>query len=58
MSKKPKTYEVNFDMIWSHDVRVRATGKTEAKQKAFEIFLKRLKRSDFRIDAEDVEKLY
>lgn len=58
MSKKQKTYEVNFDMIWSHDVKVKATSKAEAKQKAFEKFLKRLKRSDFRIDVEDVEKLY
>ena len=34
-----KEYNVDFDMKFSHDFRVRAKNKTDAKKKAFAKFL-------------------
>lgn len=51
MAKKPKrSFNVGFDMKYSHDVRVEATTKTEARKKAFKKFEKtRNKISEFNV---------
>ena len=43
-------YELNFDMIFSHNIVVSAKNKRESKKKATEKFLKKIKKSMFRIE--------
>ena len=56
MAKKPKrTFDVSFDMKWSHNYRVEATTKTEAKKKAFKKFERtRNKISEFTVFTDEV----
>lgn len=56
MAKKPKrTFDVSFDMKYSHNYRVEATTKTEAKKIAFKKFEKtRNKISEFNVYADEV----
>lgn len=42
-------YEINFDMKFSHNIIVSAKNKREAKNKATEKFLKKIKKSMFNI---------
>lgn len=52
--KKDKQYSVTFDMKSSHEIRVRAKTKADAKGKAFEKFKRiRNKRSEYNIDVDD-----
>lgn len=53
--KTTNKYVVNFDMTWSHDIKVKAQNKTHAKKIAFALFIKKLKGKDFNIsvDKED-----
>lgn len=52
---KKKNYEVNFDMRWSYDVKVKATSVVEAKKIAFARFKKKLARKDFSISVEKLD---
>lgn len=49
-----KTYIVNIDMKWSHDVKVSGKTKAEAKKKAVAKFIKRLKANDFNINVDEI----
>ena len=55
MAKKPKrSFNVSFDMKYSHDYRVEATTRTEAKKKAFKRFERtRNKISQFNVDVDE-----
>jgi hypothetical protein len=48
--KVKKYYCVNYDMVWSKTILVKADNKPEAKKIAFEKLLKKLRRNDFRVD--------
>lgn len=50
--KKNKEYEVNIDMTWSENFTVKAMSISEAKKKAWQLFLRKLKKNNFKISAE------
>lgn len=54
--QKNKRYKVGFDMIYSHDVYVSATGVWQARVKAFIKFIAMLKQKDFRIEVDEVQQ--
>jgi len=54
MSAPKKKYKVNLDMKWSHDILVTASNLPEAKRKAVEKLIKKLKPSDFNIYPDEV----
>lgn len=52
MARKKKSYIVNLDMRWSHDIKVKANGSVEAKKIAFNKLVKKLKQNYFNINVE------
>lgn len=53
-TKTKKAFTVSFDMKFSHEINLLANSKGEAKKKAVEKFLKKLKSSDFNIDVDHI----
>ena len=54
-NKAKKTYEVNIDMKWSKDYKIKATSAAEAKRIAWEKFKRNPGKSLFEILAEKEE---
>lgn len=55
MKQKNKYYEINMCLKYTHTIRVKATKAPEAKEKAFQKLIKRLKKKDFETDCECYE---
>lgn len=53
MATIKKYYRVSFDMKFGHEINAIATTKAEARRKAVERFLKKLKASDFNISVDE-----
>ena len=50
--KKKKEYQVNIDMTWSENVIIKGDSIREAKEKAWQKFLRKIKKKNFKISAE------